>query len=184
MSGTTLLDHVWVIPAITFVSFWLILFFGKRLRWGGSEIGLAAVGIALLLSVLSFSQWVDQPKVAEPAGTAVEATNQESQTPAATSESEGESHAIRQAVEHNKVWFTIGDVEITVGTAVDGFTVVMLFVVSFISFLVHVFSTNYMEGDVRFTHFFAMLSLFTTGMLLLVVSSSTFQVLFGWELMG
>ncbi|MBW3642932.1 MAG: NADH-quinone oxidoreductase subunit L, partial [Actinobacteria bacterium] len=36
----------------------------------------------------------------------------------------------------------------------------------------------------RFTYFFAALSLFTTGMLLLVVSSSTLQALFGWELMG
>jgi NADH-quinone oxidoreductase subunit L len=53
-----------------------------------------------------------------------------------------------------------------------------------ISFLVHVFSTSYMHGDQRFTHFFAALSLFTTGMYVLVTASGTLQALFGWEMMG
>ena len=44
-----MLENAWVIPAITFASFWLILFFGKRLPKGGSEIGLLAVGATLVL---------------------------------------------------------------------------------------------------------------------------------------
>ncbi|MEA3019144.1 MAG: hypothetical protein QOI47_668, partial [Actinomycetota bacterium] len=38
-----MLTYAWVIPAITFSSFWLILFFGKRLPKGGSEIGVLAL---------------------------------------------------------------------------------------------------------------------------------------------
>ncbi len=45
-----MLENVWIIPALTFVSFWLILFFGKRLPKGGSEIGILFVGAALALS--------------------------------------------------------------------------------------------------------------------------------------
>ncbi|HWW54267.1 MAG TPA: NADH-quinone oxidoreductase subunit L, partial [Acidimicrobiales bacterium] len=53
-----------------------------------------------------------------------------------------------------------------------------------ISLLVHVYSTEYMKGDIRFTYFYAALSLFTCGMLVLVTSAYTLQALFGWEAMG
>ena len=51
----------------------------------------------------------------------------------------------------------------------------MLFVVTLISLLVHVYSTSYMHGDRRYTYFFAALGLFTTGMLVLVASSNTLR---------
>jgi NADH-quinone oxidoreductase subunit L len=41
-----------------------------------------------------------------------------------------------------------------------------------------------MKGDIRFTYFFAALSLFTASMLLLVVADNTLQLLVGWELVG
>ena len=60
----------------------------------------------------------------------------------------------------------------------------MLVVVTIISLLVHIFSLEYMRGDRRFTHFYAALSLFTGGMLTLVMAESTIQLLLGWEIMG
>ena len=60
----------------------------------------------------------------------------------------------------------------------------MMFVVTLISLLVHVYSTEYMRGDRRFTYFYAALSLFTASMLLLVVADNTLQMLVGWELVG
>ena len=57
-----MLENIWVIPFITFVSFWLILFFGKRLPFKGSEIGLLAVGATLVLSVVAGAQFIDRPK--------------------------------------------------------------------------------------------------------------------------
>ena len=58
----------------------------------------------------------------------------------------------------------------------------MLFVVTLISLLVHIYSIAYMRGDVRYTYYFAVLSLFTASMLLLVVADNTLQMLVGWEL--
>jgi NADH-quinone oxidoreductase subunit L len=66
----------------------------------------------------------------------------------------------------------------------DGLAVVLLFVVTLISLLVHVYSTAYMRGDVRYTHYYAMLSLFTAAMLTLVVADNTLQLLLGWEGVG
>ena len=60
----------------------------------------------------------------------------------------------------------------------------MLVIVTFISLLVHVFSTDYVGGDRRETHYFAFLSLFTASMLFYVISSNTLQMVVGWELVG
>ncbi len=60
----------------------------------------------------------------------------------------------------------------------------MLFVVSFISFCVHLFSREYLRTDSRFVHYFASLALFTAAMLWMVQSATTLGLLFGWELMG
>ena len=56
-----LLENAWIIPGLTFASFWLILFFGKRLPRGGSEIGIAAVGLAFVLACGMVVQWADRP---------------------------------------------------------------------------------------------------------------------------
>jgi NADH-quinone oxidoreductase subunit L len=81
-------------------------------------------------------------------------------------------------------WFELGGVHFGAGFHVDGLTVMMLVVVTFISLLVHVYSTGYLHGDRRYTYFFAALSLFTAAMLLLVVSDNTLQLMIGWELVG
>ncbi|MFO7960920.1 MAG: NADH-quinone oxidoreductase subunit L [Nitriliruptoraceae bacterium] len=70
------------------------------------------------------------------------------------------------------------------GILVDGLTAVMLLLVTTVSFMVHIYSREYMRGEVRFTYFFAMLSLFTFSMLLLVVSNNLLQAVIGWELVG
>ena len=68
-------------------------------------------------------------------------------------------------VVHTITWWQNGGIKFGVGTQIDGLAVMMLFVVTLISLLVHIYSTAYMHGDVRFTHYYAMLSLFTASML-------------------
>jgi len=202
------LENAFVIPLITFTSFWLILFFGKKLPKGGSEIGVVAVGATLVLSLVAGYQWVDRDKTLEVGhgaeaeaeeGTGEEQGEEEVVGPeeehalggepvqlivAEEGGEEAEAELIRAPVRNEVDWFQFGGHTIKVGTHVDGFTVIMLLTVALISFLVHVFSTNYMHDDRRYTHFFAALSLFTTGMFVLVTSSTTLGALFGWELMG
>jgi NADH-quinone oxidoreductase subunit L len=70
------------------------------------------------------------------------------------------------------------------GILVDGLTAMMLLLVTTVSLMVHIYSREYMKGEVRFTYFYVMLSLFTFSMLLLVVANNTLQAVIGWELVG
>ncbi len=81
-------------------------------------------------------------------------------------------------------WWQNDDSVFTIGTIIDGQSVLMLVVVTLISLLVHVFSTDYVNGDRRYTHYFAFLSLFTASMLFFVLSQSILQMIVGWELVG
>jgi NADH-quinone oxidoreductase subunit L len=81
-------------------------------------------------------------------------------------------------------WFQIGPLHLEVGVYVDGLTAVMVVVVTAISLCVHVYSLGYMKGDVRFTWFYVVLSLFTSAMLLVVLANDLFELLVGWEIMG
>ncbi|HXQ58295.1 MAG TPA: NADH-quinone oxidoreductase subunit L, partial [Actinomycetes bacterium] len=53
-----------------------------------------------------------------------------------------------------------------------------------ISLFVQIYSISYMRGDERYTFFFAKLSLFTAGMLIVVLADNLLLMLFGWEIMG
>ncbi len=52
-----MLDYAWIIPLLPAASFFLILFFGKRLPRKGSELGIAAVGLAFVLAIVVNVNW-------------------------------------------------------------------------------------------------------------------------------
>ncbi len=87
-------------------------------------------------------------------------------------------------VDEHWVWWHNGHFNITIGQHVDGLTAMMFVVVTFVSLMVHIYSTGYMHGDVRFTYFFAALSLFTASMLFMVLADNLLQLMIGWELVG
>ena len=81
-------------------------------------------------------------------------------------------------------WFSVGPLHVQAGEFVDGLTAVMLVVVTAISLAVHVYSLGYMKGDIRYTWFYVVLSIFTAAMLDVVIADNLFQLLVGWEVMG
>ncbi len=70
------------------------------------------------------------------------------------------------------------------GFLFDSLTVVMLIVVTFISTLVHLYSTEYMSHDPHLPRFMSYLSLFTFFMLILVTADNLIQMFVGWEGVG
>ena len=177
-----MLEYAWIIPLLPAASFFLILLFGKRLPFKGSELGIAAVGAAFVLAVVVNTQWFDHVNEAEHAGSEEAAASVEgSEGSEAAAEDE---HFTVEPITEEVTWFQNDGLDIEVGMLLDGPAVMMLFVVTLVSLLVHVYSTDYVAGDRRYTHFFAFLSLFTASMLGLVMAKSTLQLIVCWELVG
>src|SRR4029434_3526541 len=70
------------------------------------------------------------------------------------------------------------------GTRGDGLSAMLLVTVGTVALLVHIYSTEYLKGDRRFTHYYAFLSLFTASMLALVIAQNTIMLIVAWELVG
>jgi len=70
------------------------------------------------------------------------------------------------------------------GFCFDSLTCIMIVVVTFISSLVHLYSTEYMENDPHLIRFMSYLSLFTFFMLILVTADNFLQMFVGWEGVG
>ena len=236
-AGGFFLENVYIIPLIMAISFAVILLFGKRMPKGGSEFGIAAVGVCFVLALLTAGQWIGQVNTADGIDciedeskhvicegidlTEYEKDLKESDPEAklkvlpdevldaanaadldaygdgefaagaggfaafAEAPEAGEKqHPGAKAVVSKRTWWSNGGIDFTIGTMVDGLTVTLLVVVTLISTLVHIYSTDYVGGDRRYTHYFAFLSLFTAAMLFYVVSENVLQMIVGWELVG
>ncbi len=78
----------------------------------------------------------------------------------------------------------VGGYAVEWGWVVDGLSIMMYFLVGVVGFLVFVYAKGYMEGDVRYTWFFAAFTLFAGGMLVLVSAPNLVQLIVGWEIVG
>ncbi|MCG6909801.1 MAG: NADH-quinone oxidoreductase subunit L [Deltaproteobacteria bacterium] len=85
---------------------------------------------------------------------------------------------------HTGQWVCSGDLSISVGFLLDPLNMLMLAVVSTISFLVQVYSLGYMHGDPGFSRYYAYMSLFAWAMICLVLSPTLVQLYIFWELVG
>ncbi len=81
-------------------------------------------------------------------------------------------------------WIHVGDLDVSWSLKVDTLTAVMLFTVTSISAMVHIYSIGYMSHDPCVPRFFSYLSLFTFFMLMLVSADNLIQMFFGWEGVG
>ena len=140
-----MLDAAWIVPALPAASFLVILFFGKRLPKKGAGVGILAVGASFVLSCVTAAQWIDRVNAAEGHSSGLRAFFGKGLLA-----SGGEEAAVAPVI-HSITWWRNGNVTLGVGTHIDGLAVMMMFMVSLVSLLVHIYSTGYMRGDKRYT---------------------------------
>jgi NADH-quinone oxidoreductase subunit L len=94
------------------------------------------------------------------------------------------------AIEFNFEWLSFGNVPgvgewpLKLGVMVDNLTAILLLVVMLVSALVHLYSSEYMKGDVRYARYYAYLGLFTFSMIGIVISNNLLAMYMFWELVG
>ncbi len=81
-------------------------------------------------------------------------------------------------------WAVVDGLDMEVGFLIDSLTALMMVVVTFVSFMVHVYTIGYMKDDPGYQRFFSYINLFTFAMLMLVMANNFLQLFFGWEAVG
>jgi len=162
-------DYVLAIPLLPALSFALLAPLSNDLRNRARWISVAAILGSLVLSVATFvSVWSDTTALSEGAGHAVE----------------GAAHAAEAAYHATFTLATLGGVPLEMGMLVDSSAAVMLLVITVVGAAVQVYSIGYMHRDERIGWYYAVLSLFTAAMLLLVLADNFLLLYMAWEVMG
>ncbi|GEB56597.1 NADH-quinone oxidoreductase subunit 5 family protein [Streptomyces gardneri] len=77
-----------------------------------------------------------------------------------------------------------GSVPIDLALYIDGFAALVAVLVGVVATCVQIYSTGYLRDDPRYPSYAALVSLFTSAMLLVVYSGDLMVLLVGWEIMG
>jgi NADH-quinone oxidoreductase subunit L len=91
-----------------------------------------------------------------------------------------------ELIERYFTWISAGEVSVNASLQLDPLSAVMMAFVTFVGFLIHVYSVGYMhsETDEGYARYFAYLNLFMFAMLLLVLGSNLPVLFVGWEGVG
>jgi NADH-quinone oxidoreductase subunit L len=178
------LEHAWLIPVIPGVAFWVIILIGKRLPMKGSEIGVLSMAASLVLAAGTAVQWIQRTNAVVGGGEAGPFGMLRSFGRSIAASETGGTEGYVAPVIKSWTWWQNAGFTLSIGEHIDGLSVMMLLLVAFISLLVQIFSLEYVRGDRRYTHFFAAITLFSAGMLVMVLAENMIQVILGWEIMG
>lgn len=91
------------------------------------------------------------------------------------------AHSFRQEL---WTWMNVAGFVPSFAFHLDSLSMVFIFVITFVGFLIHVYSIGFMHDDEGFSRFFAYLNLFVCSMLILVLADSLVLMYLGWEGVG
>ncbi|MGC4021237.1 MAG: NADH-quinone oxidoreductase subunit L [Cyclobacteriaceae bacterium] len=81
-------------------------------------------------------------------------------------------------------WMDVAGFSPAVAFHLDALSLVFIFVITFVGFLIHVYSAEFMVDDDGYARFFAYLNLFVCSMLTLVLADNLVLMYLGWEGVG
>ena len=147
--------YIALIPAIPLLGFLVLALFGQKLtRKTIGIIGAGSVGIVALLTFI--------------AGT-------------------GFLRSLPQVKSYSVVvwqWINAGNLKADIAFSLDALSLVFCFVITFVGFLIHIYSIGFMAKDEGFSRFFAYMNLFVGSMLILVLADNILLLYLGWEGVG
>jgi NADH-quinone oxidoreductase subunit L len=146
---------VWLIPTLPLISAALLALLGSRLpRKIVAILGAGSIGCAAVVTLLIGAAFLTSP----PAGNVY--------------------------VEHLWTWMSSGGFQPEIAFYLDSVALLMLLVITFVGFLIHLYSVEYMRDDKGYARFFAYMNLFVASMLTLVLANNLLLLYLGWEGVG
>ena len=144
-----------LVPVLPLIGFLILAFAGSRLTNRMIALtGAGSVGLAALLTIIIGAVFL----TSDPPGSAYSVTLWQ--------------------------WMSTGGLSVNLSFRLDALTMVFIFVISFVGFLIHVYSVEFMRGDEGYARFFAYMNLFVCSMLLLVLADNLLLLYLGWEGVG
>ena len=172
--GGWFLENAWLIPLIPAAMFAVILLFGKlttKITNGGAYLGVASMAASLFFALGAAVQWIQ--RVGAVHGDVIGSVGD------SIVRAGSEKLPAVEPVIKTWTWWQSGGVKYPIGVHIDGLAICLLVVVAIISTLVQIYSLEYLRGDRRFTHYFAVLTLFSAGMLAMVEADNMLFFLLG-----
>jgi NADH-quinone oxidoreductase subunit L len=144
-----------LIPALPFAGFLVLALTGSRLsKTGVAVIGAGTVGLSAVLAILLGIKFIGTP----PPG-----------------------HSFTQTL---WTWMQIDGYAPSISFVLDPLSLVMVLVITFVGFLIHLYSVEFMDGEEGYSRFFAYMNLFVGSMLTLVLADNLLLLYAGWEGVG
>jgi NADH-quinone oxidoreductase subunit L len=81
-------------------------------------------------------------------------------------------------------WIAVDGFTPRVGFYLDALSLVMMVVVTFVGFLIHLYSAEFMSADEGYSRYFAYMNLFVASMLVLILADNLLLLYLGWEGVG
>jgi len=150
-----MLELLWLVPAIPFAGALVLAVLGPRMSHKSvTTVGVGSVAASAIISILIAAVFLSSPP----------ATGMYSQT--------------------LWTWIDVGSFRPQIAFYLDALSLVMMLVVTFVSFLIHLYSAEFMRTDDGYSRFFAYMNLFVACMVTLLLADNLLLLYLGWEGVG
>jgi len=150
-----MISLLWLIPALPFASALVLVLFGSRFsRTATAAVGVGSIGLSALITILVAASFFSAP----PSG-----------------------NSYTQVL---WTWINVAGFEPEIGFYLDALSLVMVLVVTFVGFLIHIYSAEFMIEDEGYSRFFAYMNLFVASMITLLLANNLLLLYLGWEGVG
>jgi NADH-quinone oxidoreductase subunit L len=146
---------LWLIAALPFAGFVVLAVVGKRLSQRSvSSVGLTSVGLSAFLALVTAVQFISAPPPGQFYGQTL------------------------------WTWVNVSELQPGIGFRLDALSLIFVLVVTFVAFLIHLYSSEFMRREEGYSRFFAYMNLFVGFMLTLVLADNLLLLYLGWEGVG
>jgi NADH-quinone oxidoreductase subunit L len=150
-----MISLLWLIPALPLASALVLVLFGSRFsRRATAVVGVGSIGLSALITILVAVSFFSAP----PSGS-----------------------SYTQVL---WTWINVAGFEPEIGFYLDPLSLVMVLVVTFVGFLIHIYSAEFMIEDEGYSRFFAYMNLFVASMITLLLANNLLLLYLGWEGVG